>query len=152
MDIHWRWQPFADISGREMHEILAVRQEVFVVEQQCVYRDADELDLAARHLTGQTVDGRIVAYARLIAPGAHFAEPSIGRVLTRMDIRRRGIARRVVSLAIDECNRVYPAHDIRIGAQLYLKKFYVSFGFFQVGSEYTEDGIEHIEMIRPRRA
>lgn len=152
MDVEWRWQSFADLSGREMHEILAVRQEVFVVEQHCVYRDADTFDPVSRHLTGRIADGRIVAYARLIAPGAHFAEPSIGRVLTVKEIRGRGMARRVVALAIDECDRVYPGNDIRIGAQFYLLDFYAAFGFCRIGTKYTEDGIDHIEMIRPRRA
>lgn len=143
----WKWQKFDTIIGVEMHEILAVRQRVFVVEQQCVYLDADNLDKDSYHLTGRDEQGVLCAYARVTSPGRRFAEPSIGRILVVRDFRGKGYAREAVQLAIGKIRNEFPDRRIKISAQAYLLNFYESFGFNQSGNPYVEDGIAHVDMI-----
>ena len=152
MDINWQWATLQDLTAAQMHAILAIRQRVFVVEQNCAYQDADELDLDAWHLTGHRPDGRLAAYLRLIAPGARFPEASIGRLLTVKALRGRKIAGQALEQALRKCEVIYPRQAIRIAAQTYLVDFYRRFGFRAVGSPYKEDGIEHIDMIRSAAA
>jgi ElaA protein len=143
----WRWQLFEELTGREMHDILSLRQQVFVVEQNCVYLDADDLDRKSWHLTARTGDGEIGVYVRLTCPGSRFTEPSIGRLLTRETFRRKGFAKTAVEKVIAKCTREYPSQNIRISAQAYLIRFYAKLGFIVTGAPYDEDGIEHIDMI-----
>lgn len=145
--ISWRWKQFDEISSPQLYEVLAVRQQVFVVEQQCPYQDADGLDKDAWHLLGYGAQGVLIAYARLTFPGKQFEEPSFGRVLTSQHVRKLGIGRQIVQHCIQKCHIEYPSLDIRISAQTHLREFYVSFGFQPVGAPYDEDGIEHIEMV-----
>jgi ElaA protein len=142
----WHFRAFGELSGAEVYEALAARQEVFVVEQNCVFRDADGLDNQAWHLIGRA-DGALAAYARLLPPGARYAEPSIGRVLTTQAGRGR-YGRALMKEAIRRIESLFPGHAVRIGAQLYLRRFYENFGFNAVSPVYLEDGIEHIEMLR----
>lgn len=146
-DIWWTWNDFDHISGREMHEILRVRQEVFVLEQNCVYVDADSLDYSSLHLVGRTSSGEIATYARLGLPGSGYAEPFIGRVLTVKKYRNYGLARHAVELCLHKIRGAWGIKRVRVAAQLYLKDFYGSFGFTQIGEIYDEDGIKHIDMI-----
>lgn len=146
--VNWEWKRFSELSGREMHHILSVRQEVFVVEQACVYLDADELDEVSWHLTGRSADGKIVAYARLNYPGTRFEEPSMGRLLTRKQARKEGAGRDAAREVIAKCGREYPGLGIRISAQTYLRRFYKELGFSVVGAPYDEDGIEHVDMVK----
>ena len=143
----WKLKHFKELSGTELYAIMRVRQEVFVVEQNCPYLDADGKDIYCQHLVGY-VDGEIAAYARIVPPHVSYAEPSIGRVLTSSKYRTGGYGKLLMQKAISETINVYGAVDIRIGAQLYLKKFYESFGFVQQGDVYDEDGIDHIIMLR----
>lgn len=143
----WQLKHFKELSGTELYAIMRVRQEVFVVEQNCPYLDADGKDIYCQHLVGY-VDGEIAAYARIVPPHVSYAEPSIGRVLTSSKYRTGGYGKLLMQKAISETINVYGAVDIRIGAQLYLKKFYESFGFVQQGDVYDEDGIDHIIMLR----
>ncbi len=143
----WQWKKIEDLSGKEMHDILAVRQQVFVVEQNCIYLDADELDRQSWHLTGISENGDVEIYARLNFPGSRFAEPSIGRVLTCTTVRKQGYAKMAVIQAIEKSRREYPGQNIRISAQIYLTRFYSDLGFRLIGEPYDEDGIEHIDMI-----
>ncbi len=152
MEIHWQWATLQDLTAAQMHAILAIRQRVFIVEQNCVYQDADDLDLDAWHLTGCRPDGRLAAYLRLIAPGARFAEASIGRLLTVKSMRGRQIASQALIQALRKCEVVYPQQAIHIAAQTYLVDFYRRFGFHAIGSPYKEDGIEHVDMIRSAAA
>jgi ElaA protein len=147
MEIDWSWQRFSDISGEEMHEMLSLRQNVFVVEQGCAYLDADELDKQSWHLLGRRRDRRLVAYARLNFPNTRYSEPSFGRVLTTKEIRGIGAGRKIVEACIQKSMQEYPNSDIRISAQTYLAKFYEEFGFINVGDPYDDEGIEHIDMI-----
>lgn len=150
--LHWTWQKFDEIRGEEMYEILALRQRIFVVEQQCVYQDADELDRQSFHLSGRAADGRIVVYLRLLQPGTRFPEPSFGRVLTAIHARGKGLATDAVERAIIKCSREFPEMDLKISAQVYLKEYYARFGFTVVGEVYDEDGIDHLDMVLKGRA
>lgn len=151
MKVDWFWQQFSDISGEEMHEMLSLRQQVFIVEQECIYLDADELDKQSWHLLGRQNDGRLVAYARLNFPNTRYTEPSFGRVLTAKEIRGIGAGRRIVEACIQKSLQEYPSLNIRISAQTYLTKFYAEFGFTSVGDPYDDEGIEHVDMILETR-
>jgi ElaA protein len=144
--IIWKCKPFRDLSVYELYDILRLRSEVFVVEQNCVYLDADNKDQHCYHLCGWKND-KLIAYVRVVPPHLSFEEPSIGRVVTSALFRRTGAGRLLMKEAIDECYKLFGQRDIRIGAQLYLKKFYESLGFRQSSDVYLEDNIEHIEML-----
>lgn len=148
MPLTFDWLPFERLTGRQVHDLLALRQKVFVVEQRCAFLDADGLDPRCWHGLG-TRDGALVAYARIVPPGLRFAEPAIGRVATAQEIRRTGAGRELMKAAIAQTRALYPGLPIRLGAQRYLEPFYRSLGFSAVGAPYDEDGIPHIEMIRP---
>lgn len=140
---------FAELTVDELYAILALRQEVFVVEQACAYLDCDGLDRVARHLwTARGAGDEVVAYARILPPGAKFEEASLGRVITASSARRTGAGRVIVARAIAAIEHSWGRGAIRISAQSYLERFYRELGFERVGAEYLEDGIPHIEMLR----
>ncbi len=143
----WQWHTFEEISGALMHEIMAIRQEVFIVEQQCIYLDADQYDRVSLHLTGRDREGRIIVYLRLSDPGSRFATPSIGRVLTVPKSRGKGLAKEAVNRAIQRCREDYSSTQMKVSAQQYLKDFYADFGFVVSGPPYDEDGIVHTDMV-----
>jgi ElaA protein len=150
--IEWQWSGFADLTALALYEMLALRQQVFVLEQTCLYPDIDGLDPGAHHLLGwRTVDGKreLVATLRCLAPGAKYDEMSLGRVVTSPSARGSGLGRELVAQGIACAERLYPGHAIRIGAQAYLEAFYASFGFRTVSAPYDEDGILHVDMLRP---
>jgi ElaA protein len=138
---------FDDLTPHELYEIMRLRNEVFVLEQLCVYQDADNKDQRSHHLMIKDND-KLIAYARLLPPGVSYPEMSIGRVISSPEYRRKGAGRLLMQKAIEGCHELFGEGPIRIGAQLYLKKFYESFGFVQAGDMYLEDNIEHIEMKR----
>ena len=142
------WKPFAELSGIEIYCALMLRQAVFVVEQNCLYLDADGLDESAIHGLGHDQNGRLVAVARILPPGCKFELPSIGRIAVATDARRLGHGRTIVAAALDEAQRHYGNSPIRIDAQAYLERFYGSFGFVRTGLPFDEDGIVHLAMIR----
>tara|TARA_B100000401_G_scaffold361261_1_gene258916 strand:- start:427 stop:786 length:360 start_codon:yes stop_codon:yes gene_type:complete len=116
------------------------------VEQNCVYQDIDQKDHCSYHL--MAYDNEIlVAYLRIVHPGISYDEPSIGRVLTKMSYRRRGISKNIMQSAIQKVRDVYNHSNIRISAQEYLIPFYRSLNFVPVGEVYLEDDIPHIEMM-----
>ena len=144
----WVIKPFESLIPVELYEILRLRSEVFVVEQNCVFLDMDNKYPFALHLMG--FDGEnLVASARLFAPGKVYKEMSIGRVVSSPAYRKKGAGRELMQVAIKESYQLFGESPIKIGAQLYLKKFYESLGFVQSGDVYDEDGIDHIEMIKP---
>lgn len=144
--IQWTIRDFSALKPEELYAILQLRNEVFVVEQNCVFQDADDKDQKCKHLMGW-LEGRLVAYTRLVPPGVSYAEPSIGRVVTSPLVRRSGAGRILMQRSIEAVKELYGDVPQRIGAQLYLKDFYGSFGFIVAGDVYLEDGIEHIEMV-----
>jgi ElaA protein len=144
----WVLKKFDELTSHELYSILQLRNEVFVVEQNCVYQDADNKDQASYHFTGWMND-RLIAYTRLLPRGIAYNEyVSIGRVVTSPSERGNGIGKELVQRAIEQLNNLFESVPIKIGAQIYLKKFYSEFGFQQTSDIYLEDGIEHIEMIR----
>ncbi|WP_036176373.1 GNAT family N-acetyltransferase [Massilia sp. 9096] len=149
--IEWQWNSFADLTVAELYEMLALRQQVFVLEQTCLYPDIDGLDTGAHHLLGwRSVDGRreLAASLRCLAPGAKYDEMSLGRVVTSPAARGTGLGRDLVAQGILHAQRLHPGHAIRIGAQAHLERFYGSFGFVTISEPYDEDGILHVDMLR----
>jgi ElaA protein len=150
--IEWQRCGFNELTNVELYEVLAQRQKVFVLEQQCFYNDFDGLDAGAHHVIGwrRSDDGarELVAYLRVLAPGAKYDEMSIGRVLTTEAARGTGAGRELLARGIEYAEQLHPGHRIRIGAQQYLEAFYQSFGFETISEPYDEDGIMHIDMLR----
>ncbi len=147
MMLDWQLKKFEELSPHELYAILRLRSEVFVVEQDCVYLDMDDKDQQSHHLLG-SLHNRLIAYTRILPPGSSYSEPSIGRVVTSPSARRSGAGRLLMMQSINAVHGLYGEIPIRIGAQLYLKEFYGSFGFVQQGEIYLEDGIEHIHMLK----
>ena len=146
--INWEVKKFTELDAGQLYAVLRLRTEVFVVEQNCVFQDMDNKDQQSYHLLGW--DGEaLVAYTRLVTPGVSYEEPSIGRVVTSPAARGSGLGRILMEKSIAEANKLFGSLPIRIGAQLYLRKFYESLGFQQSSEIYDEDGIDHIEMLRP---
>lgn len=141
------YKAFDDLTPHELYEIMRLRNEVFVLEQLCVYQDADNKDQKSHHLMIKDND-KLIAYARLLPPGVSYPEMSIGRVISSPEYRRKGAGRLLMQKAIEGCHELFGEGPIRIGAQLYLTKFYESFGFVRSGDVYLEDNIEHVEMRR----
>jgi ElaA protein len=146
--LNWQWSHFESLSPRDVYALLAARIEVFVMEQNCPFQDADGFDQDAWHLLGWDEPRReLAAYCRIIAPGIKYPEPSIGRVLTTKNFRRTGLGRALMAEALARTATLHPGHAIRIGAQQRLEKFYEAFGFETVSDTYIEDGIPHVEML-----
>ena len=146
--LHWTLKPFNELRPKELYAIMQLRIEVFIVEQNCVFQDADDKDHYCQHLMGWAGD-ELAAYARIVPPEISYTEPSIGRIITSPKHRGTGAGKALVSRAIDMLEGIHGVQPIRIGAQLYLEKFYESFGFVSEGDVYLEDGIDHIIMVRP---
>jgi ElaA protein len=146
-DIKWELKKFNELSVEELYDILKLRSEVFVVEQNCVFLDMDDRDQLSYHLQGR-VENKLIAYVRILPPGLAYDEPSIGRVVSSPSYRRKGAGKELMKTAIKETLQLYGNHTIMIGAQLYLKGFYESLGFVGCSEIYLEDDIQHIKMIR----
>jgi ElaA protein len=145
--IKWVLKKFEELDPYEMYSIMRLRSEVFVVEQKCVFLDMDNKDQPSHHLMGWE-DNSLVAYTRLVPPGVSYEQSSIGRVVTSPAKRGNGSGKLLMEKSIEVAESLFGKAPIRIGAQLYLKKFYSSLGFEQSSDIYDEDGIDHIEMIR----
>ena len=145
--ITWLCKNFDEFSPYELYAVLQLRNEVFAVEQNCVYPDMDNKDQYSNHLMG-CHDNKLIAYTRIIPPGVAYPEASIGRVVISPSARRIGIGKELMKQSIEQAHTLYGKTPIKIGAQLYLQKFYTRLGFVPTSDIYLEDGIEHIEMIR----
>lgn len=147
MELNWKISKFNELNVDSLYKILALRSEVFVVEQRIIYQDVDDKDRLALHLCGY--DGNVlVTYSRLFRAGDYLEEACIGRVVVAPTYRRFGLGNQLVQSAIEAIHKYFGAERILISAQLYLKRFYESHGFETVGTEYLEDGIPHIRMKR----
>lgn len=146
--IKFKIKRFNELSLQELYQILQTRIEVFVVEQNCVYQDLDGKDEKALHVIG-IIDGEIVAYSRLFKPNDYFKNASIGRVIVKENYRALKLGHDLMNASIKGIEENFNETKITISAQLYLKKFYENHGFTQNSAVYLEDGIEHIEMLRP---
>lgn len=142
---------FQELSTSELYDILQLRSEVFVVEQDCVYQDIDGKDAKAYHIIGYK-EGVIVAYTRVFKSGDYFKEASIGRVVVKADQRAFGYGQDIMKASILYIEEQLQEHSIHISAQCYLKKFYSSLGFKAIGEEYLEDNIPHIAMIKDTKS
>ena len=149
VDVPWRCLPFADLGVAELYAVLQLRSAVFVVEQACVFQDMDGLDLVCHHLLGQDARGGLLAYARLVPAGVAFAEASVGRVITAPAARGTALGHRLMAQACTQLAQLWGEQPIRIGAQAHLQRFYCQHGFVTDSAEYMEDGIAHVEMLRP---
>lgn len=145
--MNWILKPFQKLTVEELYKILQLRNEVFVVEQNCVYQDADGKDPDAHHLLGMQ-GVKLVAYSRILPPDEEHPHPAIGRVVTAPGSRRTGLGKMLMKEAISATESLFGKTIIKVSAQLYLKKFYESLDFQQVSEVYLEDGIEHISMHR----
>ena len=145
-NINWTCKPFNTLTSFELYKILRLRSEVFVVEQNCAYLDEDNKDQPSWHFMGWTND-ELIAYVRILPAGLAFNEVSIGRVVNSPTVRGQGVGRLLMENAILKTREIFGKQNIRIGAQLYLQKFYTSLGFEQVSDIYLEDNIQHIEML-----
>lgn len=145
--LKWKIKPFEALNVNELYDVLKLRSEIFVVEQNCVYLDLDGKDKKALHLIGE-YEGKIVAYSRLFDAGISFDNASIGRVVVDANYRDKKWGHELMHEAIAGIKANFGKEAITIGAQLYLKKFYESHGFVQTSEMYLEDDIPHIEMIR----
>jgi ElaA protein len=144
----WRSCPFEALSLRELQNIYRARQEVFGIEQNCIYQDIDGADEVSHHLAAWSPQHTMpLAYARLVAPGVKYAEPSIGRVVTIAAARGTGLGRELMRRAIALAAELYPGQGVRISAQSRLEAFYGGMGFAIVGERYLEDGIPHTQML-----
>ena len=146
--MNWHLKAFNDLSLHDLYDLLKLRQEVFVVEQICPYLDADGADEQALHLYARNDTGEMVAYARLYLATADTGYSRIGRVITHEKMRRQKLGREVMQRSIDYLEEYAPKAPIRVGAQVYVLKFYQSFGVEAISDEYLEDDIPHIDMQR----
>jgi len=148
--LRWQWSRLPGLSAVELYAVLAARQQVFAVEQQCAFQDADGHDHHAWHLLAWSADHGppvLAAYLRVLDPGRKYPEPSIGRVLTVPPYRRIGLGRALMAEGVARTFGVWPGRAIRIAAQKRLEAFYTGLGFRTVSDTYEEDGIPHVDMV-----
>ena len=138
---------FNELTTQQLYELLQLRSEVFVVEQDCVYQDIDGKDQKALHILGYKNE-KLVAYTRLFKPGDYFKKSSIGRVVVLKNERQHKYGYDIMEASIVAIKNHYNETEIKISAQVYLKKFYNNLEFKEIGEEYLEDGIPHIAMMR----
>ncbi len=138
---------FEEMNTAELYDLLQLRSEIFVVEQDCVYQDLDGKDQKALHIIG-TKNNRIVAYTRIFKAGDYLAQASIGRVVVKEGERQHGYGVAIMTASIKAVEEQFKETSIALSAQTYLKRFYNSLGFIEKGGEYLEDGIPHVMMVR----
>lgn len=146
MDIIWKIKEFEELSNFELYQILQLRINVFMLEQECLYPECDNKDLKGKHLMGY-LNNQLVAYARLLPPGVSYSDASIGRVVVHPQCRHLKLGNALLSKAIAQVREDFPNEDIRISAQAHLQGFYERVGFKRVSEEYLEDNIPHVEML-----
>ena len=144
----WAYHRFEKLSGREVYEMLKLRVEVFVVEQNCAYPEIDGYDYDSIHAFC-TVDEELVAYARLLPAGVKYEEPSIGRVIVRQSQRGAGVAHSLMEGSIAYIQQQWQSDKIRLQAQTHLARFYGRHGFEIISEPYDDDGIPHVDMMLP---
>ncbi len=145
--MEWMSKSFEELTANELYQILRLRAEIFVVEQDCVYQDIDNKDQSSYHVCGYE-DGFLAAYARVVVPGVSYTETSIGRVVVSENHRGKKLGDQLMIETIAFIDAKLGVQPIRISAQSHLKKFYSNLGFVFTGKEYLEDGIPHMEMLR----
>ncbi|MEC4113129.1 GNAT family N-acetyltransferase [Myroides pelagicus] len=145
--IHWHTKLFDELTVNELYDILRLRTDIFVVEQNCAYPELDNKDKKCLHVFA-TLQNQVIACARIVPPGLSYPQISIGRVAVDVTHRKDGMGRTLMQHALLKIIEEFGPQDIQIGAQCYLKDFYGSFGFEPASADYLEDGIPHLDMIR----
>lgn len=148
--LDWRWKSFDELTAREVYAILAARSEVFVVEQNCVYRDIDDADQAAWHLAAYDDGGQLAGYLRVLLPDAQDPDVRIGRVLTTAAFRGMRLGNALLSRALEHIRTQWPDTPVSLHAQAHLQRFYGAFGFEPSSDVHDEDGIAHVWMRSAR--
>jgi len=138
---------FEALTKHDLYSLLQLRSEVFVVEQDCVYQDIDGKDQKALHVLG-TKNDKIIAYTRIFKPGDYFEESSIGRVVVAKNERQHKYGYDIMNASAEAIQTHFGETVIKISAQLYLKTFYNTLGFSEMGEPYLEDDIPHIAMLK----
>lgn len=147
MAVKYTCKKFEELTVEELYGIMRLRQEVFVVEQNCSYLDADGKDLYGYHVMGKDKEDEIVCCTRLLPEGISYPGfVSIGRVANGISVRRTGEGKKLMEFSIKKIKELFPGENIKIGAQKYLKRFYEELGFIDLEKPYLEDGIPHIIM------
>lgn len=144
--MEWKIKKFENLSIEEIYKMLKVRNEVFVVEQNCPYQDCDGKDTQAYHLFLED-SGDVIAYTRILEKGVSYDEASIGRFLVKEEYRGKGLAKEMLVRAINFVEESLKENSIRLSGQVYIKDFYKSNGFKEVSDTYLEDDIPHVEML-----
>lgn len=147
MELKYVVKHFNELTTTELYALLRLRNEVFIIEQNCPYLDLDNKDLDCHHVL-YYADDQLAGHTRLLPRGVSYEDVSIGRVATAASHRGFGLGRKLMEVSIEGCYDKFGRSDIRISAQLYLLKFYQSLGFTALGEPYDEDGIPHIEMVK----
>lgn len=145
--IHWQCKAFDKLSLNELYSLLALRAEVFVVEQDCPYQDLDGKDPQCLHILGTDINGDLLAYARIVPAGLAYEQVALGRIVTSPKVRRTGVGKQLMQYGMEQIEEKYGTMPIVMSAQCYLLDFYKSFGFVPQGDEYLEDGIPHMHML-----
>ena len=146
--VDWACLCLGEMSSYQLFELLRVRQNIFIIEQSCIYSDIDNHDLSCWHLMGYGHNSELNAYCRLLKPQTIYNEAAIGRVLVKKECRGGGLARELMLEAHRRCEQIFKSKAVRLNAQVYLKEFYEGIGYRCVSAPYSEDGILHIEMLR----
>ena len=145
-EIIWVEEKFENLSVHQLYDVMNLRQEVFLIEQNTSYLDADNVDQDSFHLLAY-IGSDLQGYSRIVPPGIKYKDASIGRVVLHKKSRGRGLSKILMVKSIHKCQVLHPDKDIRISAQYPLVDFYQGYGFETVGKIYDEDGIPHIEMV-----
>jgi ElaA protein len=138
---------YEELTNEELYNLLQLRSQVFVVEQQCPYLDIDGKDINAVHILCKK-NTKIVAYTRIFKPDVYFKNASISRVVVNVKYRNKEYGYQIIKAAITSINNLFNTSVIELSAQAYLKQFYINLGFNTLGNEYLEDNIPHIMMIK----
>ena len=147
--LHWTWYHLGEMHPLTLYDMLALRESIFVVEQNCIYHELDGLDKTALHLVA-VLENEVVACLRVLEPDDQDSPVRIGRVAVAINWRGKGIAREMVQIAINKAQQLHPSCRLYVEAQSYLAEFYQSMGFKQSGIEFLEDGIPHLPMFYAR--
>lgn len=149
LNLDWRWYSWAELDATTLYDLLKLRVDVFVVEQKCAYEELDGIDPQCRHLLVRNSVGELLGYLRLLPPGLRWPQPGLGRLVVARDARGEGLARALVQEGVRGCQTQYPEHDIHISAQQHLEAFYQSLGFVVNSTPFIDDGIWHVDMLKP---
>jgi ElaA protein len=144
----WKFCSYDDLTKKELHQLIILRQNVFIVEQNCPYQDADKKDFNSHHLMGYDQNNKLIAYLRIVGPGVSYKEVSLGRILTHINYRGTGLGKETVKMGLQFAESIFGKVAIKISAQSHLVSFYKTFDFESTGKEYLEDDIPHTEMLR----